>query len=307
MTQHARLIVNPAAGAGRSGKRWPQIRSLLKDLGLRFDFDVTEAPGHATELARDAARNGHDMIVSVGGDGTLNEVVNGLYQAGANGRMMVGIIGTGTGSDYLRTVGVPRSVQEACRSLVNPRRMTVDAGVVEYERNNQTLRRLFVNFAGLGFDSEVVRATGQQFKKLGAKPAYLLGLLSTFLSYRNREMTLTLDGISDRRKVCTVVVSNGRYGGGGMLVAPNADATDGLLDVMTVNDISKPDLLWSLPRIYRGTHLSHPKVDAKRARDVEIRPAQPVPLQADGELLGEAPARFRILPAAVTLAVQTAP
>lgn len=303
--QHARLIVNPAAGAGRSGKRWPQIKTLLKDIGLHFDYDLTEAPGHATELARDAARNGHDMIVSVGGDGTLNEVVNGLYQAGANGHMTVGIIGTGTGSDYIRTVGVPRSFRDACRSLLNPQRLTVDAGVVEYVRNNETLRRLFVNFAGLGFDSEVVRATGQRFKKLGGKPAYLLGLLTTFLCYRNREMTLTLDGVSERRKVCTVVVSNGRYGGGGMLVAPNADATDGLLDVMTVNDISKPDLLCSLPRIYRGTHLSHPKVSAGRAREIDISPTQPVPLQADGELLGEAPARFRILPAAVTLAVQT--
>lgn len=303
---HARLIVNPAAGAGKSGRRWPQIRALLKDIGLHFDFALTEAPGHATELARDAARNGHDLIVSVGGDGTLNEVVNGLYQAGANGHMMVGIIGTGTGSDYIRTVDVPRGVRDACRSLLNPRRLTVDAGVVEYVRDNHALRRLFVNFAGLGFDSEVVKATGQRFKRFGARPAYLLGLLSTFLSYRNREMTLTLDGVTEHRKVCTVVVSNGRYGGGGMLVAPNADATDGLLDIMTVNDISKPDLLWSLPRIYRGTHLSHPKVSAKRAREIEIRLTQPVPLQADGELLGEAPARFRILPAAVTLAVRAA-
>lgn len=303
---HARLIVNPAAGAGRSGRRWPQIRALLKDIGLHFDYALTEAPGHAIELARDAARNGHEMIVSVGGDGTLNEVVNGLYLAGATGHMTVGIIGTGTGSDYIRTVGVPRSFRDACRSLLSPKRLTVDAGVVEYVRNNQTLRRLFVNFAGLGFDSEVVKATGQRFKKLGARPAYLLGLLTTFLSYRNREMTITLDGVSDRRKVCTVVVSNGRYGGGGMLVAPNADATDGLLDVMTVNDISKPDLLWSLPRIYRGTHLTHPKVLAERAREIEIRPAQPVSLQADGELLGEGPARFRVLPAAVTLAVQAA-
>ncbi len=301
---HARLIVNPAAGAGRSGRRWPPIQAHLKDIGLRFDFTLTEAPGHATELARDAARNGHDMIVSVGGDGTLNEVVNGLYQAGATGHMTVGIIGTGTGSDYIRTVDVPRGFRDACRSLLNPRRLAVDAGVVEYARNNQTLRRLFVNFAGLGFDSEVVKATGQRFKRFGGKPAYLMGLLSTFLSYRNREMMLTLDGVSDRRKVCTVVVSNGRYGGGGMLVAPKADATDGLLDVMTVNDISKPDLLWSLPRIYRGTHLTHPKVLAERAREIEIRPAQAVPLQADGELLGETPARFRVLPAAVTLAVR---
>ena len=114
---------------------------------------------------------------------------------------------------------------------------------------------------------------------------------------------MKLDGKADDRKICAIVMSNGKYGGGNMFVAPNADPTDGLLDVIIINDISKPDLLWSLPRIYRGTHLTHPKVTEERVREIEITPRQPMCLQADGELLGETPARFHVLPATLNVAI----
>ncbi len=299
----ARLIVNPVAGAGRTLKRWPQIRDHLKSLGLRFDHDFTEAPRHAIELARAAARKGYEMVVSVGGDGTINEVVNGLYDSGTLGDVSLGIISTGTGSDYIRTVGLPASYHDACQRLPDARQVRVDLGVVEYGGTSTPGRRLFVNFAGLGFDAEVVRATTQRFKRLGGFPAYLLGLLTTFLCYRNRELTVTVDDRSVTRKVCTIVMSNGKYGGGSMFVAPEADLTDGLLDVMTIGDIGKLDLLWSLPRIYRGTHLTHPRVSLQRSSQVEITSASPMPIQADGELVGETPARFHVMPLALTLLV----
>jgi len=300
---YARLIVNPAAGAGRTAKKWPQIMSLLKNIGLRFEHDLTEAPRHAIELAKSAAKKGYELVVSVGGDGTINEIVNGLYDAGNIKDVMLGIISTGTGSDYIRTVGIPRRHVEACQRLLNPQKRVVDLGEVEYASNGRAVKRLFVNFAGLGFDAEVVKATTQKFKTLGAVPSYLMGLLTTFLCYRNREVTVRLDGRTDDRKVCAVVMSNGKYGGGSMYVAPDADLSDGLLDIMIIDNISKPDLLWSLPRIYRGTHLTHPKVTAERAREIEIIPRQPMSIQADGELLGEAPASFRVLPAALNIIV----
>ncbi len=299
---YARLIVNPIAGAGKTGKKWPQIMSLLKNIGLRFEHDLTEAPGHAIELAKSAAEKGYELVVSVGGDGTINEVVNGLYDSGNISDVMLGIISTGTGSDYIRTIGIPRHHKEACQCLMNPRKLVVDLGVVEYVSNGQMVKRLFVNFAGLGFDAEVVKATTQRFKALGTVPSYLMGLLTTFLSYQNREVSLKVDGEAEERKVCAIVMSNGKYGGGGMLVAPNADPTDGLLDVLIIDDLSKPDLLRSLPRIYRGTHLTHPKVTVKTAREIDIRARQQMSIQADGELLGETPARFHILPAALNIA-----
>jgi YegS/Rv2252/BmrU family lipid kinase len=298
---YARLIVNPAAGAGRTGRRWPRISSFLRNIGLRFENDITEAPGHAIELARAAVGKGYRLVISVGGDGTINEVVNGLYDTGSLKDVALGIIGTGTGGDYIRTLGVPRNCLQACQNLLHAHKLTVDLGMVEHTVDGQRRRRLFTNFAGLGFDAEVVRATTKKFKKLGSLPSYLAGLLTTLVCYRNRDLTVKVDGKTQERKVCTIVMSNGKYGGGSMYIAPQADITDGLLDVVTIGDVSKPDLLASLPRIYRGTHLTHPKVTLQRASDIEIRASVSTALQADGELLGEAPARFTVLPSALNI------
>jgi diacylglycerol kinase (ATP) len=293
----ARVIVNPVAGAGRSGREWPHIMQLFRDKGLRFEYDITEAPGHAVELARKAAGNGYDMVVSVGGDGTINEIVNGLYASGNIREAALGIVSTGTGSDYIRTVGVPRRSEEACRCLLSPQKRLVDLGVVEYMNNGKKEERLFVNFAGFGFDAEIVRRTTQQFKALGAMPSYLLGVLTTLLFYRNHDISIEMDGELLNKRVCTVIMNNGRYGGGSMFTAPHAELTDGWLDILIVGDMSKPDLLWSIPRIYKGTHLTHPKVTMKRVKEVKVgHSSGKMQLQADGELLGEVPARFRVLP-----------
>jgi diacylglycerol kinase (ATP) len=298
----AKVIVNPAAGAGKSGKLWPRISSLFKSQGLRFEHDMTEAPGHAVELAKTAANKGYDMVVSVGGDGTINEVVNGLYASGGMKESLLGIVSTGTGSDYIRTAGIPRDYEDACRSLLEPKKKTVDLGMVEYGKNGSRIERLFVNFAGMGFDAEIVRRTSQQFKKLGDLPSYLLGALTTLVSYKNRDVQVSIDGKVEEKRVCTVIMNNGKYGGGGMLTAPHADLADGLFDVLIVGDLGKLDFLRSLPRIYKGTHLTHPKVTLKRAKEIEVKSlSEKMYLQADGELLGEVPARFRILPAALNI------
>jgi len=300
---YAKVIVNPAAGAGKTARLWPRIKDMFRGQGLRFEHDITEAPGHAIELAREAAANGYNMVVSVGGDGTINEIVNGLYASGNIGDALLGIVSTGTGSDYIRTIGVPRRYEDACRNFLQPKKLMVDLGIVQYSSNGNKEERLFVNFAGMGFDAEIVRRTTQQYKALGSLPSYLLGLLTTLVSYRNRDITLVIDGEAVDTRVCTVVMNNGRYGGGGMFTAPDASINDGYLDVMIVGDLSKPDLLRSLPRIYKGTHLTHPKVTMKKAKEIEVRSKQPMQLQADGELLGQVPARFSILPSALKVVI----
>jgi diacylglycerol kinase (ATP) len=302
--KYVRVIVNPAAGAGKTGRLWPRIMSLFKEHGLRFDHDITEAPGHAIELAKAAANNGYDVIVSVGGDGTINEIVNGLYASGNIKDALLGIISTGTGGDYIRTAGIPRKYEDACRRFIQPEKRTVDLGVVEYAKNGGREERLFVNFAGMGFDAEIVRRTTQQFKMLGALLSYLMGTFATLVSYANKPISLKVDGVEEERRVCTVIMNNGKYGGGGMFTAPGADLDDGLFDVLVVGDLSKPDLLRSLPRIYKGTHLTHPKVNLKKAKQIEVKSLDgKMHLQADGELLGEVPARFRILPGALNIIV----
>ena len=300
---YSKFIVNPAAGAGKTARRWPHIMALLKSIGLRFEHDWTEAPGHATELAREAAQKGYEQIVSVGGDGTIHEVVNGLYASGNIKDVLMGIISTGTGGDYARTIGLRRPYQEICRCLVNPQKLTVDLGVMQYMSNGREVHRLFANFAGMGFDAEIVRRTTQQFKSLGSAASYLLGLFTTLVSYKNRAVSLVIDGEVVNRDVCTVIMNNGKYGGGGMLTAPDADLTDGYLDVLIIGNLSKPDLLWSLPSIYKGTHLAHPKVELRKAREIEVRTEESLFLQADGELLGQVPARFSILPQSLNVVI----
>lgn len=270
---------------------------------MRFEHDITESPGHAIELAREATGSGYETIISVGGDGTINEIANGLYKAGGNKDVTLGIVCTGTGSDYARTIGISRRYEEACLRIFQPKKLTVDLGVVEYDNNGNKMERIFVNFAGMGFDAEIVRRTTRNFKALGGKLSYLFGVFTTLVSYRNRKVKLTIDGEEMEREVCSVMANNGRYGGGGMFTAPDADLADGLLDLLIIGDIGKVDLLRSLPRVYKGTHLTHPKVTMKKAREIEIKSTHSLNLQADGELLGELPARFRILPSALNIIV----
>lgn len=300
---YAQLIVNPTAGAGKSIKRWLHIKELLQSTGLDFEYSLTEARGHAIELAQSAAQKGCKLVVSVGGDGTISEVVNGLYNAGSLKDVMLGIISTGTGADYIRTIGISRDYGEACQHLIESRTRTVDLGIVECGSNGEKIKRLFINFAGVGFATEVVRATTQSYKAMGAMASYLMGLLSTVIFYQNQEVSIIVDGEADERKVVTVLMCHGKYVGGGMKTAPDADPGDGLFDVLIVDDMTKPDLLWSLPRIYKGTHLTHPKVVLKRVKEIEICPRSRMCIQADGDLVGEAPARFQVLPAALNVVV----
>ncbi len=302
--KYAKVIVNPAAGAGKTGKLWPRIMGAFQMHGLRFEHDITEAPGHAVELAKSAAKKGYDMVVSVGGDGTIHEIVNGLYASGSIKDNLLGIVSTGTGSDYIRTTGTPRKFEDACLRFLQPQQRTVDLGVVEYAKNGGREERLFVNFAGMGVDAEIVRRTTQQYKKLGGLPAYLMGMLTSLVKYHNHKVAITIDGKTQEARILTVILNNGKYGGGGMFTAPEADLADGFLDVMIAGDLSKPEFLWSLPRLYKGTHLTHPKVAAKKAKEIEVKSlGERLYLQADGELLGEVPARFRILPAALNIVV----
>jgi YegS/Rv2252/BmrU family lipid kinase len=300
---YARVIINPVAGAGRAAKAWCKISHLLHSVGLSFEHDITESPGHAVELAKSAAERGYELVVSVGGDGTINEVVNGLYNSGGIKDITLGIISTGTGADYVRSCGFKHSLQEACLRLVNPKKLVVDIGTVEYTNNGQKVKRVFVNCAGLGFAAEIVKATTQRYKTLGSKPSYLAGLIATFLLYRNRTVALSIGDSMEEKEVCTVLVSKGKYAGGSMLIAPQADLTDGFLDIITIEGMSKADLLWSLPRIYKGTHLTHPKVTLKKAKEVSIQSKQQTFLQTDGEILGPIPARFEVLPAMLNLAI----
>lgn len=300
---YAKVIVNPAAGAGKTGRCWPDIMDCLLYYRLDFDYTLTSSRGEAEELATTAAKQGYPVVVSVGGDGTVNEVANGLMRNGHRDGVSLGIITTGTGSDYVRTIGLPRDYVKASQRLSSPKRMAVDVGIVECTDGGKSVSRYFVNSAGLGMDAEMARAATGKLKALGSKLAYMAGFFKTFLTYRNHDLQLRLNHQDEKLKACSVLVSNGRYGGGGMCPVPHAEPSDGQFDVLVIGDVSKAEMLRLLPRFYKGTHLGQAKIRTTKATEVRVRPLQAMHVQADGELLGVGPAEFRIIPRALSIIV----
>jgi diacylglycerol kinase (ATP) len=304
MKQHAKIIVNPAAGAGSTHRKWPEIRSLLQKTGFSFDSTFTEERGHAIEIARTAAADGYRYLVAVGGDGTIHEVANGLLQTPNSKEIGLGAICTGTGSDLSRSVGIPHDYRQACLALTRGRSRRIDGGLVSYQKNGESYQRYFLNYAGIGFDAAVTEATEKLPKYFGGTIPYLFGLLRTFLRYRNKEVVFRIaDQAPETATALSIVVANGGYFGGGMHVAPEATLDDGLFDILIIGDFGKLELLRVFPRIYKGTHLSYPKVRLERSHRISIESSQRLLLHADGEVLGEGPISLAILPGAVELIV----
>ncbi len=299
----AKVIVNPAAGAGSTYKKWSLISSLLKSAGLAFDSQFTEGRGHGIELAREAAGAGYKFVVAVGGDGTIHEVANGLMDLPRGENLPLGIVSTGTGSDLARSIGVNRDFAQACSRLTSPERLRIDVGLVEYSLKRERRRRYFINSAGMGFDATVVKATEQLPKFWGGTVPYLIGLARSFIGYTNKNVTIRVGEMVQKARVVSVVVANGGYFGGGMHVAPGARLDDSLLNAVIVGDFGKIELLKTFPRVYKGTHLGHPKIAMQMVKRISVESTRRMLLHADGELLGEGPATFEILPGALSLVI----
>ena len=266
-------------------------------LGLHFEFAETTGRGEASDLARWAARDGWPLVVAVGGDGTVNEVVNGLVDQTGSGPPSLGCLFTGRGCDGIRNFGLPRKLQEACRRLVEGQDVTVDLGLVHWGRGGE---RYFVGSAGAGFDAAVAQKA--QVGKIGGIFSYLPALATTLFTYENERMTVAADGRTVFDGPATaVVVANGPYYGGGMKIAPGAELTDGWLDLIVLGDLGAWEIICWTPSVYRGKHLANPKVTSARGRTVSIDSPAPLPVHVDGEVCGETPVRISVLPAALRL------
>jgi diacylglycerol kinase (ATP) len=299
------FVVNRVAAGGKTGSVWPAIEEELRSLGLSFDYRFTEAPNHATALAREAVEQAYEMVVAVGGDGTVNEVVNGLMAPGADkAGATLGVIITGRGSDLARTIGIPSDYTEACARLASERTMTVDLGLVTFHQEGEQRQRYFVNVGGGGFDAEVAHRANRAPNFMGGTIPYLTSLVTTLLAYRNKAIELILDDQEPIRMVAnSVVVANCQYFGGGMKVAPGADPNDGLFDVIVIGDIDKIEFLMTVPKVYDGTHITHPQVDTYRAKRVEVHSEQDLLLQVEGEVCGHTPLTFDMVPSALQIRV----
>jgi len=307
------VIVNPSSQGGRLGKRWSELADTI---GRAFPFDdvMTQAPGDATRLTRDALRGGAERIVAIGGDGTINEVVNGFFDDEGTAiapEASLALIPFGTGGDFRRTFDLPTEIGDAAAVVAANHRRKIDVGRLTFistsgETRGQRVHRMFANIASFGVSGVVDRLVNESGKRLG-RLSFMVATARATWSYTNQRVQLVFDG-KDRVEstINTVAIANGRYFGGAMKIAPDAEPDDGLFDVVSLGDFGFGDVLKSGRRLYKGTHLGMNKVTTRRARIVEaegIDPDAVIELDIDGESPGKLPARFELVPAALWFVV----
>jgi diacylglycerol kinase (ATP) len=300
------VIVNPKAGGGISQKKWARLAGAVSAGLGEMDVRFTDAPGHATEIAREAAMAHRGLVVAFGGDGTISEVAAGLLIARETGAQdtELGIIPGGTGGDFRRTLDLPKNVGQAARRIRDFPAHLIDAGRVRFTTpERSTSERYFINLASFGFSSVVAARTNSSSKTLGTKVAFLGSTVRTLASYQNSEVLLELDGTpAIRRTLMLAAVGNGRFFGGGMKICPDAKLDSGHLSLVTVGDLGKMKVLASLPRLFAGTHLSIEDVHATTVRSLRASPVEPdqiIPIELDGETPGHLPATFEVVPRAI--------
>ena len=278
-----KIILNPVAGKGYSGRAEPKIRQYLKDAGLDFDLVRTQRRGHGIELAEQAVKDGFDIVVAVGGDGTTNEVVNGLM-AVRKGKVAgtLGLLPTGSASDFMGNVGIPKNLDEACHLLAKGQTRIVDLGVITIPGGK---RRYFDNQLGIGFDA-VVTVEAQKFRWLRGMALYFPVVLKTvFLSNKATNVTLEYDGKKIELPTLQISVANGSREGGGFYLAPDAQLDDGYFDICVVRRISKLQMLRLIPSFMNGTHVKHEATTMLRAKKVTITSEDDLIAHYDGEIL----------------------
>ncbi len=258
---------------------------------------LSEFPGH---LAQAAGEGRDSLLVVIGGDGTVNEVANGI--AGTNAE--IAVLPCGTGQDFGRTHGIPSRFDDAVRVALGGTARTIDLGRVELESGTS---RFFANVGSAGMSGAVARRANGMTKRFGGRATFFYALTREFLAWQNTRVVVELgDGITREGPMHDVVVANGRFHGGGMKLAPDARQDDGAFDVVLIGDITKPDFVTTAPKLYSGRYLSHPKVELLRSSSVSISADEPLPLEVDGEPIGTTPARFEIVRSALRLRVPAA-
>jgi YegS/Rv2252/BmrU family lipid kinase len=305
------VVVNPRSGSGQAARTFGHVKSVLERRIGPVDLALTERPGHAIELARDAAKGGAELVVAVGGDGTLHEVANGVLDAGKGAGTAVGYVGQGTGGDFRRTLGLEHRLDAYVDAIASGRTRSVDAGKLRYRAPDGATRdRWFVNILSAGMGGLVDRYVADTSKALGGKAAYFLASTRALVACRRGRLRceVTLERERHERRVETfmIAICNGRYFGGGMHVAPMAKLDDGRFEVVSMDAPSKLAFAAFSRRIYEGKHLDAPGVQHfacdRISIDLENEGARGVfLLDVDGEPLGGLPLEVEIVPRALTL------
>jgi YegS/Rv2252/BmrU family lipid kinase len=298
------VVVNPFSGNGRTARQWPKVAGMFEDLMGDFAFLQTEHPGHATNLVRQALREGYDRIISVGGDGTHHEVLNGFYDGmlPVNPRAAMAIMPLGTGSDLARTLGMPKGLN-AVPHLVSDHVVTADLGRATFSLPGGGQQYLyFINTCHIGMGGAVVERANRHTKWYGGFLTYLWAVVKTLALYRSPYLELDIDGVQLDQVCRDVIIAKGQYDGGGMHVAPNAEINNGLFDVYVIGDTSRMFCLRHMRTMYQGRLLEVPDhVRYFRAARIAARSDRRVLINLDGEQPGQLPAMIEVIPKALNI------
>ncbi len=297
------LICNARSGRGGVAKALPEVEREMARRKLDYELRHTEGPGHAIELAREAIASGAKLLVAVGGDGTVHEVVNGMItdDAASAPGLALGVVAAGTASDFIKTFGIRPDPAAAVRHLDGDDSFPIDIGKITYTENGREVVRYFPNIAEVGLGAEVV-ARAQRLPRWLGPTVYLFAFWLTMSKHKIAQVEVDLVDRKYTGPMNNLVVANGQFFGGGMKIAPKATPTDGLFDIQ-IEHARKKDAIAMMPKVFKGTHVPHPSVkEAKRVR-AAITSDTPLRIEADGEVLGYTPARFELLRDAISLKV----
>ncbi len=301
------VIVNPVSARGETARRWPWIQRILRDQFHEFRHHFTEKPSQAVTLTRESLRDGYDLILGVGGDGTFSEISNGFFDGEnrpINPEAALGIIPSGTGSDLIRSLKIPRDFRRSVEQIRQSGVRTLDLGFCRFTGNDGRIQhRYFINIADIGLGAEVIHHLSRVPPQKRGTFTYYSGLISCLRHLRSYRLDITTDSdpISCSGDYIIAAVANGSVFGGGMKIATRARLDDGLFDLVTVAEMAPWQVVANTPRLYSGHIDSHSKVATTRARRISITSPSPCPLEMDGEAVGFLPVEFTLLPRAVRL------
>lgn len=276
------FIVNPVAGKGKGIKLISTIQESFTRENIKYSIEVTKYKGHGEILAKKAVENGYNHIVSVGGDGTIYEVLNGIKGK----KVILGILPSGTGNDFARSIGLPKDIKKCIEVLKSANTERVDIGKV----NN----RYFINIASVGIDAEITKETEKYKKYFKGTSAYILGVFKVLTKSTSKKVTLIIDGKKFIRDIELIAIGNGKYYGGGMKINPWAELGDGKLDICLVNKINRIKLATLFPTVFRGKHTKIKDVESFQGSNIKIISKNPILLNADGDIIGTTPAHISL-------------
>ncbi len=300
-------VVNLKSANGKTEKLWPDIKKALSEAIDSFEFAFTTGQYTAPDMTKQAIKSGFSRIISVGGDGTLNEVVNGFFEQDkpVNPQAVLGVISMGTGADFIKTTGIPKPYQDAVKVINRANTRTLDAGKIKFMSSaGKETTRYFINIADAGIGGETVDRVNRTTKMFGGFVSFLWGTILTLVTYKNKNITITLDGNKPYdAEINMLAIANCQFFGGGMHIAPKAIPDDGMFDIVIIGKAGFIDFLRNSSKIYKGTHINDPKIGYMHAKHVELISKDRVLLDVDGEQPGMLPATFDLLPKSIQVIV----